>query len=125
VAAAATPREAPSSRVVAARAPAPVPAAVASSRPDPLAEETRLFRGAQVALRAGDARGALALLDAYAARFPRGMLREESEAARVHALCELGRRREARAVAARLLRESPRSPVVETVRGSCAEGPED
>ncbi|KYF49516.1 hypothetical protein BE04_37450 [Sorangium cellulosum] len=75
--------------------------------------------GAQGALRAGDAGRALALLEEHAAEFRAGTLRQERMAARVFALCALGRIDEARAEAARFLRDAPRSPLAERVRAAC------
>ncbi|MFO0608392.1 MAG: hypothetical protein U0324_34820 [Polyangiales bacterium] len=66
---------------------------------------------------------ALSLLDEYAAAHPAGVLRQEAAAQRVLALCARGRDAEARAVAADLLREAPRSPAATRVRASCAAPP--
>jgi hypothetical protein len=82
--------------------------------------ETRMLREAQTALRDGRADSALAILDKHGASFKEGVLREERIAARVLALCNLGRVDEARAEGRRFLRESPRSPLAERVRTSCA-----
>ena len=49
-----------------------------------------------------------------------GVLREEQRAARILALCAAGRTGEAKAEAQRFLAESPRSPMAERVRSSCA-----
>ncbi|WP_438010685.1 hypothetical protein WME89_19760 [Sorangium sp. So ce321] len=101
-----------------ARAPS---AASASASPagSTLPGELALLRGAQGALRAGDAGRALALLEDHAAEFRDGALREERRAARVFALCALGRIDESRAEAARFLRDAPRSPLAERVRAAC------
>jgi hypothetical protein len=55
-----------------------------------LAEETRLLRDADQALRAGNAARALGLLDEHAAQFPRGVLAPERSAERLIARCKLG-----------------------------------
>ena len=55
-----------------------------------LAEETRLLREADQALRAGNAQHALALLDEHANRYPRGALAPERNAERIIARCKLG-----------------------------------
>ncbi|WP_437730555.1 hypothetical protein [Sorangium sp. So ce1335] len=82
--------------------------------------ELALLRGAQGALRAGDAGRALALLEEHAAEFREGALRDERRAARVFALCALGRIDASRAEAARFLRDAPRSPLAERVRAACS-----
>jgi hypothetical protein len=87
-----------------------------------LADELALVREAQVAARAGNPSKALQLLDDHARRFPRGTLREERIAARVHALCALGRRGEASEEAETFLAETPQSPYASRVRDSCAGG---
>ena len=66
---------------------------------------------------------ALRILDERRRRFPNGALGEESEAARVFALCEMGRTDEARDVAGRFLREHPRSPLAPRVSRACDEEP--
>jgi hypothetical protein len=85
-----------------------------------VAEETRLVRGADEALRAGDATRALVLLDEHARTFPTGVFSEERSAERVSALCKLGRVAEARDDAQRFLRTAPDSPLAKSVRESCA-----
>jgi hypothetical protein len=90
------------------------PVAVAATRSD-LDVELALLQEAQGALRMNDGARALRLLDEHARRFPNGALAEESEAARVFALREVGRTEEARDVAARFLREHPRSPLAPRV----------
>ncbi len=89
------------------------------SAPTAAAKETQLLRSADGAMRSGDARGALALLDEHARRFPHGVLAEERSAERVSALCALGRVSEARDEAARFLSATPDSPLAESVRTSC------
>jgi outer membrane protein assembly factor BamD (BamD/ComL family) len=85
-----------------------------------LAEETRLLQAAQRELARKRTSAALALLDEHAAKFPRGALAEERTAARVLALCDLGRVAEARSSAEAFARASPRSPLIPRLRGSCA-----
>jgi hypothetical protein len=97
--------------------PTPVPAAPPSSS---LAEELSLLHQAQTALKASQPRRALTLLEAHATRFPDGALREERRAARIVALCELGRMAEAKEEAKRFLEESPQSPLAGRIRASCA-----
>lgn len=84
-----------------------------------VAAEVRLLGEAQADLRDGNAERALALLDEHALRYPKGALGEEREAARIVALCALGREAEARVAADRFLRKTPDSPHAGPVRASC------
>ena len=93
---------------------APVPA-----KPS-LSDETALLSSAQRELAAGNATQALALLATHAERFPNGTLAEERGAARVLALCALGRVTEARREAELFVAKSPRSPLTPRLRESCA-----
>jgi hypothetical protein len=93
-----------------------LPAAPDSS----LEAETALLEKAQAELRAGHPDRALAALDEHDAEFKGGVLHEERRAGRILALCAAGRTGEATAEAARFLAESPRSPMAERVRSSCA-----
>jgi hypothetical protein len=85
-----------------------------------LAEETRLLEAAQRELARKNTSAALVLLDEHATRFPAGALSEERAAARVLALCDLGRSAEAKRAAEVFVRASPRSPLVPRLQGSCA-----
>jgi len=84
-----------------------------------VAAEVRMLTEAQADIQAGDAERALAILDAHSRRYPKGALVEEREAARIAALCALGRVTEAREAADRFVRATPRSPQVGSVRASC------
>jgi hypothetical protein len=86
---------------------------------DSLFVETALLRQTQEALRAHDGLGALKALDEHAQRFPRGVLAEDRDAARVFALCELGRVAEAGAASAAFVKAHPRSPEGDRVRAAC------
>jgi hypothetical protein len=86
---------------------------------DPLELESRGIAEVQRALRDGQARRALGLLDAEDRAHPRGVLVEERAAARVFALCSLGRDGEARRAAAEFARRFPNSLLGERVRASC------
>ncbi len=97
---------------VAARVEQPAP-------PSSLVAELSLLRAAQGALRSGGADHALDLLSQHASRFPDGALREERLALRVVALCDAGRRAEARVLGEEFVRGAPRSVLVERVRASC------
>jgi hypothetical protein len=84
-----------------------------------LNEELDLVRAAQVAMRQGETSAALTMLEGHANRYPNGALREEREAARAIALCELGRLDQGRQVGRRLLLNSPRSPLAGRIHKSC------
>ncbi|WP_044986411.1 hypothetical protein [Sorangium cellulosum] len=86
---------------------------------DPLIAETRRLREVHEALRRGAPERALSLLDAADAGGQE--LREERAAARVVALCALGRTAEGRAAMLELLRKSPGSPYSGRVRAACEE----
>jgi RNA polymerase sigma-70 factor (ECF subfamily) len=101
-----------------ARSPALEPASPAPV--STLADETRLLETAQRELAASRPARALALLDEYEQRFPKGTLGEEAGAARVLSLCALGRVGEAKRIAQAFLAASPRSPLLPRLRGSCA-----
>jgi hypothetical protein len=101
-----------------------VPTASSARTPSgDVAAEVLLLREAHAAMRGGQATHALVLLDEHARRFPKGALGEERDAARVAALCALGRVVEARAAADRFLRASPLSPHAGRVRASCGGSP--
>jgi hypothetical protein len=101
-----------------AAAPPTAPAPPAPADADTLIDETRRLRDAHAAMKGGDPSRALSLLEEQSAVGPK--LREERAAARVLALCQLGRVDEAKAAAGRFLAESPRSPLADRVRASCA-----
>jgi len=86
---------------------------------DSLIAETQRLREAHGALRGGDPEKALALLSEEAAEGEGQKLREERAAARVLALCKLGRVDEANAEAAAFLGQNPRSPLADRVRKAC------
>ena len=105
----------------------PVPtkgAAMAHALP-PLAEEARLLKQAQQALRAGQPQAALTALAEHQRRFPRGQLALERSAARVTALCALGRTPQAVSEARIFLQQHPQSGLSQQVRASCGLGSED
>ncbi len=94
----------------------PEPPAVVST----LSEEATLLERAQRALAAGAPSAALATLAEHERRFPHGTLAEEREAAKVLALCALGRVDEARSLARAFVSASPRSVLVPRLEHSCA-----
>ena len=93
-------------------------AAISEPGPD-VAGEIALLNEAQRALASGQPDRALQLLDRHARNFPRGSLAEERAAARIIALCALGRVTAARAETAAFVKQSPESPLVERVRAAC------
>jgi hypothetical protein len=84
-----------------------------------VAAEVRLLSEAHAAMRGGDAERALVLLEEHARRYPKGALGEERDAAKIAALCALGRVAEARQAADRFLRAAPLSPHAGPIRASC------
>ena len=103
------PEKAPPNRpATSARAPAPKRS---------LADEVKTMQEVDAALRSGDPSHALALVDQNGGTD--SALKEERAAARVFALCQLGRKIEARAEAARFSQRWPRSPLAARVKSSC------
>jgi hypothetical protein len=99
--------------------PVEAPAATPSSRrpADRLAEEVAILSRAETELHAGRYAGALRVLEEHQRKFPRGTLSQERTAARIRALCGLGRTSEANAALARL---SPGSLHEGPAREACA-----
>jgi hypothetical protein len=80
-----------------------------------------LLRSARRALDRDSPRTTLALLDRYAAEFPRGSsLQAEYEATRVLALCAAGRVEEAESARTHFLERQSGSPLADRVRAVCA-----
>lgn len=92
------------------------PARTRKQASDQLAEEVELLSRAQTELRAGRFAGTLRVLEGHARKFPRGALAEERVAARIQALCGIGRLSEANAELARL---SPGSLHERRAREAC------
>lgn len=84
---------------------------------DSLPEEVAILSRAETELRSGRPDSALKLLNEHAHKFPNGTLAEERIAARVQALCALGRNVEADAQLARL---SPKSLHGAQARQACS-----
>jgi hypothetical protein len=101
--------------------PAPSTRSVAAA--GDVAAEVRLLDQAHTAMHAGDAERALGLLEDHGRRYPKGALGEERDAARIAALCALGRTAEARDATDRFLRAAPRSPQAGPLRASCGGPP--
>jgi hypothetical protein len=92
---------------------------VARPTADSLREEVRLLSRAEQQLNDGAGADALETLGEHERRFPRGALTEQRMAARVEALCALGRFGDARADLSRLARAYPRSPHLDGARRFC------
>jgi hypothetical protein len=96
----------------------------AASRPAPIAQrpmpavdgEARLIGDGVSALRAGEPARALALFEAHARHYPRGVLAEERDFERALALAALGRHAQARFAADEFLRAHPTSPLATRLR---------
>ncbi len=86
--------------------------ATASAAPasSTLSEELALLDEARRELARGDATGALATLDRYQQRFPRGTLALEAQVLRIDALWRRGDQASARQLAARFVEAHPSSP---------------
>ncbi len=99
-----------------ARAVAAMPSASAASPASQLAEQVALLDRARSLLSDGDARAALAVLDKYSTRFPRGALAPEATVLRVEALARSGDRAGASALARTFLTRHPGGPLAERAR---------
>lgn len=94
-----------------------VPAAEAAQ---PLRDELTVLRLAMTHHDSGNELAALATLDEYDGRFPKGVMVVEAQVLRVLALCQLGRTPEASAVLRALELATPASPAVQRLKTSCA-----
>ena len=70
----------------------------------------------RVALRSGDSARALELLETYKSQHAGSDLQDEASLLRIEALAAMGRQAEAAAMAERLVRENPNSPLVDRAR---------
>ena len=86
-----------------------------------MSAELALLREARGALDRGEGQRALAILDAHRERFPRAALAEEREAARVFALCSVGRVEASRSAVHAFLASHPKSPFCQRIRATCTE----
>lgn len=86
---------------------------------DGLGEEVALLSRAETELHAGRPAKALVALAEHQRKFPRGALAEERTAAKIQALCALGRNEEANAQLRQLLHISPKSALEERSRQAC------
>ncbi|MBX3207869.1 MAG: tetratricopeptide repeat protein [Labilithrix sp.] len=98
-------------------APALEPLAAASAAESSLKLEILALDRVRRATEGGRPREALALLDAYVARFPAGKLREEATVLRVEALAASGDP-DAERLARELLREAPNTPYAARLRAA-------
>lgn len=85
-----------------------------------LAAEAALLREAREARRAGEPRRTLELLRQHRDRFPASQLRDERLVIEVQTRCDLGQKKQAKAIAAELLMRNPRSPAAPVIAASCA-----
>jgi RNA polymerase sigma-70 factor (ECF subfamily) len=99
---------------------APAPSLSAIEPSSGLTLEARGLSMVQQALRDGMGAEALALLDQQDRTFRGGKLDLERQAARIIALCAVGRQAEARTFAARFLARAPSSFLAARVRNTCA-----
>jgi hypothetical protein len=86
---------------------------------DSLAQEVAILSRASAKLHGGQPAAALGVLAEHQRRFPRGVLAQERIAARVQALCALGRVGEAKSELRRLSKVSPNSPHEARARKAC------
>jgi hypothetical protein len=86
---------------------------------DGLSEEVAIMSRAESDLHGGRPESALKALGEHERKFGNGVLAEERTAARIQALCALGRTAEADAQLARLIRTAPNSPHTERARQAC------
>jgi hypothetical protein len=86
-------------------------------------DELALIRAALGRLNAGDAAGALQLLDHHAARYAHGVMAEERVGLRAIALCAAGEGVLGRAEQQRFLGMAPSSPLAARVRAACETAP--
>ncbi|HET9956515.1 MAG TPA: hypothetical protein VFQ61_18545 [Polyangiaceae bacterium] len=110
----------PAEEVTKNEAPSRSPSPMASARSsDRLADEVAILSRAEADLHRGQASSALRSLDEHQRKFPSGALSLERRAARVRALCALGRSNEATAELKRLTRSAPGSPLERRAREAC------
>jgi hypothetical protein len=88
-----------------------------------LSVEARGLATVQRALKEGRNAEALQLVEEQRQQFAHGELQQERDAARIVALCAVGRVADARSAARDFLSNSPRSPFAARIRASCAGGP--
>ncbi len=95
------------------------PARTAKASHDSLGEEVQILSRAERELHNGRPALALKALDEHQRRFSSGALAQERSAARIQALCALGRTSEAKAESVKLMRISPKSPQAAQAKLPC------
>lgn len=109
------------------RRPEPAQSSKVSPRPataeGTLAEEVALLSRASSAFRAGRPAETLEILAQHQRHFPNGALSQERAAARIQALCALGRSKQAEAELERFIKAWPSSPLEARARRSCGLAP--
>ena len=85
-----------------------------------LGQEVQLLQAAQLALRTGETRRALALLAEHTWTYPNGQLAEARDVARIIALCQSGDVTQSQAHAKRFLEQRPQSPYALRVKTGCS-----
>lgn len=95
------------------------PQRVSKSSRDTLGEEVQILSRAEKELHNGRPALALKALDEHQRRFASGALVQERSAARIQALCALGRTQEATAESIKLTRTSPNSPQAAQMASPC------
>ncbi len=108
-----------------AAAGAGAPATAPEGRASTLAGETALIDAARAALNGGDASRALKLLEQHGHEFAGGVLAQEAEILRIHALFARGDRASAADHARRFLARNPSSPHAERLRRIAEGGARD
>jgi hypothetical protein len=86
---------------------------------DHLGQEVAILSQASSDLHTGRPADALKALEEHQRRYPGGALAEERTAARIRALCALGRVDEARSELTRLSQSTPESPHLARARKAC------
>ena len=99
--------------------PEPGPEITTPEPPSALSAETELLAAAQRALNSDAPARALALLDRHRVQFTDGLLTPERDAARILALCALGRVDQAQRARKQFLRDHPDSPHRSRIRAGC------
>jgi len=84
-----------------------------------LKQEAALLQKAHAALQNGNTPGALAALSEHRAKYPRGVLAGEREAAFSVAYCKSGDLSQGRARAQAFIEKNPASPMVQRLRAAC------
>jgi hypothetical protein len=117
-----TPPASPAGTVAATAAPVAAPK-VAGVLPSSLDDEVLAIDHARRTLAADDGMAALQLVDAYEAKYPNGVLMQESTEIRIEALYRTGNRAQADKLAASFLAAHPSTPYTRAIRARQAAAP--